>query len=73
MKAKRPHRLFQIAEGAARKRWVLGWQQLSDDMRDAYVAREVLYVLLAQAMPEYAQAQKLVRDAWGISEQGGAL
>ena len=62
-------KLHRIAVEKARAPWGLGWSSLTEDHREALVARQVLLLLLAQceSLGVYEPAKDLVRKAmrWG--------
>jgi len=63
------HRFARIAHDAAAQHWGTGWRNLTDDMREAFVAREALHLLMNQcsSIKKFAAAQELIRLAmnWG--------
>ena len=64
------HRLHKLASDRARAPWGDGWSQLTDDLREALLAREAMMILLGQCdtMEKFGPAKTLVRTAMGWSE-----
>jgi hypothetical protein len=61
------NRFHKMADKSARKSWGVGWSKLTDDLREALLAREAMMLLLGQCdtMAKYAPAKALLRMAMG--------